>query len=551
MNTYNKKTSEILEVAEKEMFNCHHPYVGTEHLFLSLLKIKKLKNIFKKYNLDYNTYKEKLLSIIGQSQKESKYILYTPLLKLVLNKAQEHSKQDNQEMDEYYLLNSLLTYKDGIGCSIINKMGIDLDALTIELNQNKNLKTYGKILNDETIEKIYKRDKEIDNVIEILLRKNKNNPLLVGPAGCGKSAIVYELARRIKQNQVPKELKNKIILSISCSELLSGTKYRGEFEEKINNLIKECQKNKNIILFIDEIHTIIKTGASEGSIDAGNILKPYLANGEIKVIGATTTSEYNKYIKQDKALLRRFTKIKVQEPTINETKEILSKIKTTYEKHYNLNIPKEITNLIVQTSEEYFPNQYNPDKSIEILDTICSRKKLHNKETTITKEDIDSLIKDKIKLINKDKIEKIKQELETKYNKENIKNIINIIKDNTKNKHMYLNGDKTKIKIIDYIANKLNINQIKINCQDYQDEYGINKLIGNNYLYDKIEENPYSFIIIDNYDKTIRPIHNYIENIINNGYITNIDNEKLYLNNTIIFIITNEYNYNIGFKAYN
>ena len=555
-NCYNSETNKILKVAEKEMLSCHHPYVGTEHLLLSLLKNKNISKICYKYNLNYYNYKKNLLKIIGSATKESKYILYTPLLKLVINKARENSDKDNKELDEYYLLSSLLSYKDGIGYSIVNNMGIDLDALTLELNNQGILNEFGKVLNDEITDKIYLRDKEITNIMEILLRKNKNNPLLIGHAGVGKTALVKELARRINIGDVPVELKNKKIISVQVSTLISGTKYRGEFEARVNDLIKECIKNKNIILFIDEIHTIMKTGSSEGAIDAGNILKPYLCNGDIKIIGATTISEYNEYIKKDQALLRRFTPIMVNEPSLKDMEFILNKVKKSYEEYYKLKINKNIVNYIISNTDKYMPNLYNPDKSIEVLDTVCSKKILDNyvnksKDMNIKMIDVDNLIKERVNIINIDdnKFNEVKSELEKKYNELIVKNIMNIIKDNKFNKYMFLNGEsKSKEKIIVYIANKLGINLININCLEFNDEFGVNKLINNNYLYDKIDENPYSIICFNNYDKAGRIIRNLVDSMISNGYISNMNNEKVYLNNSIIFVFNNEETSRIGFN---
>ena len=506
-------------------------------------------------NLVYN-YKKNLLNIIGSATKESKYILYTPLLRLVINKARENSDKDNKELDEYYLLSSLLSYKDGIGYSIVNNMGIDLDALTLELNNQGVLSEFGTVLNDEATDKIYLRDKEITNIMEILLRKNKNNPLLIGHAGVGKTALVKELARRIKVGDVPVELKNKKIISVQVSTLISGTKYRGEFEARVNDLIKECIKNKNIILFIDEIHTIMKTGSSEGAIDAGNILKPYLCNGEIKIIGATTISEYNEYIKKDQALLRRFTPIMVNEPSLSDMEFILNKVKKSYEVYYKLKINKNIVNYIICNTDKYMPNLYNPDKSIEVLDTLCSKKILDNyvnksKDMNIKMIDVDNLIKERVNIINIDdnKFNEVKCELEKKYNELIVKNIMNIIRDNKFNKYMFLNGEsKSKEKIISYIANKLGINLININCLEFNDEFGVNKLINNNYLYNKIDENPYSIICFNNYDKAGRIIRNLVDSMISNGYISNMNNEKVYLNNSIIFVFNNEETSRIGFN---
>ena len=555
-NCYNSETNKILKIAEKEMLSCHHPYVGTEHLLLSLLKNKNISKICYKYNLNYYNYKKNLLEIIGSASKESKYILYTPLLRLVINKARENSDKDNKELDEYYLLSSLLSYKDGIGYSIVNNMGIDLDALTLELNNQGVLSEFGTFLNDEATDKIYLRDKEITNIMEVLLRKNKNNPLLIGHAGVGKTALVKELARRIKVGDVPAELKDKKIISVQVSTLISGTKYRGEFEARVNDLIKECIKNKNIILFIDEIHTIMKTGSSEGAIDAGNILKPYLCSGDIKIIGATTISEYNEYIKKDQALLRRFTPIMVNEPSLKDMEFILNKVKKSYEVYYKLKINKNIVNYIISNTDKYMPNLYNPDKSIEVLDTVCSKKILDNyvnksKDMNIKMIDVDNLIKERVNIINIDdnKFNEVKCELEKKYNELIVKNIMNIIRDNKFNKYMFLNGEsKSKEKIISYIANKLGINLININCLEFNDEFGVNKLINNNYLYNKIDENPYSIICFNNYDKAGRIIRNLVDSMISNGYISNMNNEKVYLNNSIIFVFNNEETSRIGFN---
>ena len=555
-NCYNSETNKILKIAEKEMLSCHHPYVGTEHLLLSLLKNKNISKICYKYNLNYYNYKKNLLNIIGSASTESKYILYTPLLRLVINKARENSDKDNKELDEYYLLSSLLSYKDGIGYSIVNNMGIDLDALTLELNNQGVLSEFGTVLNDELTDKIYLRDKEITNIMEVLLRKNKNNPLLIGYAGVGKTALVKELARRIKVGDVPVELKNKKIISVQVITLISGTKYRGEFEARVNDLIKECIKNKNIILFIDEIHTIMKTGSSEGAIDAGNILKPYLCNGDIKIIGATTISEYNEYIKKDQALLRRFTPIMVNEPSLKDMEFILNKVKKSYEVYYKLKINKNIVNYIISNTDKYMPNLYNPDKSIEVLDTVCSKKILDNyvnksKDINIKMIDVDNLIKERVNIINIDdnKFNEVKCELEKKYNELIVKNIMNIIRDNKFNKYMFLNGEsKSKEKIISYIAKKLGINLININCLEFNDEFGVNKLINNNYLYNKIDENPYSIICFNNYDKAGRIIRNLVDSMISNGYISNMNNEKVYLNNSIIFVFNNEETSRIGFN---
>lgn len=547
---FNNSICKILKNAEKEMLDCHHPYVGTEHLLLSLLKNQSISNICYKFNLTYESFKRELLKIIGSATKKSEIILYTPLLKIVIDKAYNKAYNDHKDMDEFYLLSSLLDEQDGIALRIANNMGVDLNALVKEINKPNLIYELGISLNEKETENVYLREKEINEIMEILLRKNKNNPLLIGHAGVGKTAIVEALANRIKKGEVPDKLKKYEIFLINTSTLIAGTKYRGEFESRVNNLIKEVIKHQNIILFIDEIHTIVKTGASDGSIDAANILKPYLARGDIKVIGATTTEEYNEYIKKDPALSRRFTPVIINEPSTEDMNYIIQKVKQNFEKYYDVKINKKATDYLIKNVNRYFPHLYNPDKSIEILDTVCARKILENKDNNINESDIQKVIFNRLNMldINNQAIDKIYEKLIQKYHERSIKNIINIIKDKSLNKYMILNGkSKDKLKILSTIANAINANLINIDCREYSDEYSISKLLNNNYLYNNLLENPYSYIIFNNYNDSNKILHNMVDTMIKNGYISNNNNEKLYLNNAIIFILNNEEVNTIGF----
>ena len=549
---FNNSVCNILKTAEKEMLDCHHPYVGTEHLLLSLLKNNNISSICYKFKLTYSSFKKELLKVIGKAKKKSEVILYTPLLKIVIDKAYNEAYDDHKDMDEFYLLSALLNEQDGIALRIVDNMGVDINALNKEINKPNLLYELGISLNDKSCDNIYLRDKEINEIMQILLRKNKNNPILIGHAGVGKTAVVEELARRIKKGEVPDMLKNHEIILINTSTLIAGTKYRGEFESRVNNLINEVKKCQNIILFIDEIHTIVKTGASDGSIDAANILKPYLARGEIKVIGSTTTEEYNEYIKKDPALTRRFTPVIINEPSKEDMEYIMNKIKKSYEDYYHLKIDKKCLNYILALTNKYLPHSYNPDKSIELLDTACANKILNNKDNILTKEDIYNVICNRINIVNvnKEELLNIYNDLKNKYNEKLVKNIINIIKAHNLNKYLIVNGKdpKIKLKVLKLIANKLKINTINIDCKEYNDEFSVNKLFTNNYLYNLLEEHPYSFIIFNNYDESNRIVHNMISTMINNGYISNNNNEKLYLNNSIIFILNNKEENTIGFN---
>lgn len=554
---FNKSVCRILEIAEQEMLNCHHPYVGTEHLLLALLKNNNISEICIKYNLTYKNFKKELIKVIGMASKESVNILYTPLLKIVIENASKKANKEQKELDEFYLLSSLLNEQDGIALQIVSNMGVDTESLTNEINKPSLIYELGVSLNEKESDRVYLRDKEINEVMEILLRKNKNNPLLIGHAGVGKTAIAYELAHMIKEGNVPDKLKNKEIVLINTSTLIAGTKYRGEFELRVNNLIKEVMKCKNIILFIDEIHTIVKTGSSDGSIDAANILKPYLARGDIKIIGATTYEEYNEYIKKDPALVRRFTPVMVNEPSNKDMLTIMDKVKKNYESFYDLKINKNTIKYLIDITDKYLPNLYNPDKCIEVLDTVCSKKlidmyKDNSKNKIISNEDIYDVIKNRVNIstLREDKINELYDELKEKYNEKIVKNIVNLIKDNRFNKYMILDGlDKNnKIKIIKYISSKFNINMININCEEYNDDYSLSKLLSNDYLYNKLEEYPFSFIVFNNYDEANKVLYNLIKTMINSGYITNSLNKKLYLNNSIIFLLNNKEESNLGFN---
>ena len=397
-NNFGFTGSKILKEAEGERYNLHHPYVGSEHLLLALLKDGDIKAKLLEYNLTYDNFKKELVSIVGVPKKNLDVNLYTPLLKRIIASAISDAKENNKGIvTENHLLLAMLDEGEGIAIRIMIGMGINLDDLYDELkvkpstvvNTKLELFTVGTNINDkvDTFDKVIGRDKEINTLIEVLLRKKKSNPLLIGPAGVGKTALVEELARRIKNKEVPSSLEDKIIVDLPMGDLVSGTKYRGEFEERLTKIIKEVIKNKNIILFIDEVHAMVNAGGAEGAINASDILKPYLARGEIKVIGATTTHEYEKYIAKDKALERRFETILISEPNKEETKDILLGLKDSYAQHHKIKISEENIKDIVEYADKYLFKKKNPDKCIDLLDSICA----HVKRKSVSFEEIKPL----------------------------------------------------------------------------------------------------------------------------------------------------------------
>lgn len=475
-NNYNLETSRIFKDAEKIMISLNHGYVGTEHLFLSMLKnSEEIRNLLEKYQIEYDGFLEELLLVVNSETCKKVACIYTPLLKKVIKNAEMHAK--NSYITPLMLLESLLEEGEGIAIRILLSMGLDIDKLYDEIklkdkksNQKLEIYNIGKEMSKDLSDNfVVGREKEIDLITETLLRKNKNNPLLIGDAGVGKSAIVEELARRIKKGDVPNALKNKKIISIEMSSLVAGTKYRGEFEEKLNKIIKEVENNPEIILFIDEIHTLSNAGGAEGAINASDILKPYLARGKIKVIGATTTNEYNKFIAKDKALSRRFDLIKINEPSIDETINILSKIKPSFEHHYNIKISEENIRQIVDLTNKYILDRFNPDKSIDLLDSVCAMKEVKSpkeKNIIILKNKLSNIIEAKEKMVKNNNFEEAlnyrKQEIELNEKIEKEKNSSNRITNND---------------IKEVMLRKSNIPNIKNNWKDLK-AYLNNEIVG-------------------------------------------------------------------------
>lgn len=537
---YSLEISKIFKCAEEEMLSLHHPYVGSEHLLLSLLKNSTtISNIAKKYDLTYEAFRKELILVVGSSSKKSNYILYTPLLKRIINLSLEEANEKKEELNALHLFTSLLEEGEGIAIRLLYGMDINLEKLYDELKNNEKKSTkkleilnIGKDLMDSTDmnEQVIGRDKEISLIIETLIRKNKNNPLLVGDAGVGKTAIVEELVRRIKRKEVPALIQNKKIISLEMGALVAGTKYRGEFEEKLNKVIKELENNPDIILFIDEIHTITNAGGAEGAINASDILKPYLARGKIKIIGATTTNEYNHFFLKDKALTRRFELIRVLEPTKEETINILNKVKSSFEKHYNIKITKENIKDIVNLTTTYIVDKKNPDKSLDILDSVCAMKEVDN--------------------YSLNKINNLKN-----VQKNIIKEKEEMVKENDFKKALFLH--KEQLNITNKI-NKLNKQQSKITTKDITNllsrKYNIPILKYDfasleKYLNDNIfaQENAMKKIIttITNHDKT-KPLSIMITGSTGVGKTETVKKIAKFLNMPLLKIDMSEFNSEIA-----
>ena len=408
---FTRQAKAALKLAESTARSWKHSYIGTEHILVGLLDEQEgtAGKILEEFGVD----REKLESLITKLIAPSgvpvaeKSVGYSPRAQKVREQAvKEAEKQKEDLAGTEHLLLAMLKETDCVGTRLLYTMGvniqklysavlaaagIDTNAIPEELQMPKNQKgkqgsttptldQYSRDLTamaaDGNLDPVVGRDKEIARLIQILSRRTKNNPCLVGEPGVGKTAIVEGLAQRIISSMVPESVKNKRVVVLDLSGMVAGSKYRGEFEERIRNVINEVRSNQGILLFIDELHTIIGAGGAEGALDASNILKPSLSRGEIQLIGATTLEEYRKYIEKDAALERRFQPVTVEEPSEEETIEILKGLRPYYEKHHGVVIEDSALEAAVKMSERYINDRFLPDKAIDIIDEAASKVRL-------------------------------------------------------------------------------------------------------------------------------------------------------------------------------
>lgn len=406
---YTDQAQKALVLAEKTAKHCHHSYIGTEHLLLGLLM--EPEGTAGILLADFGVDQEKLLALIdrliapGGNTAVASAPGFTPRAVRLLEHAQnEAAHLKSSRIGTEHILLAMLKESDCVATRLLYTMGINIqklfssllsamgeaESMTKEEIQAKlgvqrnsegsatpTLDQYSRNLNEMAkqgrLDPVIGRQEEIDRVIQILSRRTKNNPCLVGEPGVGKTAIVEGLAQRIVQGIVPETIKDKKVMVLDLSGMVAGSKYRGEFEERIKNVVREVMENKNVLLFIDELHTIIGAGGAEGALDASNILKPSLSRGEIQMIGATTLEEYRKYIEKDAALERRFQPVTVEEPTAEQAVEILKGVRPYYERHHGVTITDEALQAAVEMGIRYIHDRFLPDKAIDLMDETASR----------------------------------------------------------------------------------------------------------------------------------------------------------------------------------
>jgi ATP-dependent Clp protease ATP-binding subunit ClpC len=403
---FTEKANVVLNLAIKIAEKLGHSYVGSEHILFGLLKEGSgvAFSVFSSLGINYDDIFNLLRKEIGVGQAT---ILnpddFTPRTKKILQIAIMKSKSmGHSYVGTEHLLLAILEEKESYAVKFLSDLGISVTSIFEKINENVQdmeafsedemesldgglskgsaLEKYGKDLTklakEGKIDPVIGRDKEIERVIQILSRRTKNNPCLIGEPGVGKTAIAEGLALKIVERKIPEILKNKRVISLDLTSMVAGTKYRGEFEERINRVLKELKKDENVILFVDEVHSLVNAGAAEGSVDAANILKPSLSRGEIQLIGATTIKEYRKYIEKDSALERRFQIVQVDEPTVEETILILKGLRDKYEAHHKVKILDDAIVSAAELSNKYIKDRFLPDKAIDLIDEACSKVRL-------------------------------------------------------------------------------------------------------------------------------------------------------------------------------
>ena len=459
--TYNftNGAKKAIELAENLSIRLGHRYIGTEHILYGLCKEGNslAATVISKQNIEPDKIESSIIQFIGSEEPNNTLLGLTPRTKRVIeNSFIEAKRLGFNYIGAEHILMGLLREEDSIANRILIELNVDIQRMFGEiiktinesggyLNKEKKeesdkeehkktptLDQFGEDLTQKSkegkIDPIIGRTSEIERVIEILSRRTKNNPCLIGEPGVGKTAVVEGLAQKIILGDVPETLKNKRVFSLDLSSVVAGSKYRGEFEQRIKKAIEEVKKEKNVILFIDEIHNIVGAGSAEGAIDAANILKPLLSRGEIQLIGATTVDEYHKYIEEDSALERRFTQVIVKEPSISETVEILEGIRDKYEAHHGVKILDEAIKAAVNMSVRFINDRFLPDKAIDLIDEAAAKarmkslavpeklRKLENKIVDIAKEKDEAI---KIQEFEEAaKFRNIQQELEEEYKAE-------------------------------------------------------------------------------------------------------------------------------------
>ena len=582
---------EIYKKALKFAIIHKHEYLTIEHIFLISLDYDEVKKILKKCNLDSEKFKNKLRNYLRKNLDELDKDIddIDPMETIALTKTLERMlinsrNAEKPQTDLNDLISSILDDETSYTYLLFKDVGIDrVDILDIlsDMKREEFLKKEKTILDEFTInlsqlaqegnlDPVIAREDEIEKAIQILCRRKKNNPILIGEAGVGKTSILEGLTLAIENGIVPEVLKNHQILSLNITLLLSGSRFRGDLEKRLDDLFKEIEKRENIILFIDEIHTIIGAGASNGGgLDISNMLKPLLLTGKLRCIGATTYSEFKKFFGKDKALVRRFSKIDIKEPSLENSLKILQGLKSRYEEYHKVSYRDSALKSAVDLSAKYINDRFLPDKAIDLIDEVgASFQLLKKKRKIVTTRDIEDMI---AKIVNipsenvaddtKVLLKKLKDKLESRIfgqDKAIEELVIHIkqsqagLKDDNKPIGSFLFTGPTgvgKTELVKELAKQMGIHFERFDMSEYMEKHSVAKLIGSpagyvgyedgGILTETIKKHPYTVLLLDEIEKANQEILNVLLQIMDNASLSDSSGSKISFKNIILVMTSN------------
>ena len=577
-----------------------HSFVGTEHLLWGILRegeCGELKYI-SECKIDCEKVMGKLLENIGRGIKSNLSPSdFSPLCRKVLENSLAEAKRTASLADVGTIISAILKEEGCSAVKYLSAFGCDLDGLFREISampfssenipkEKQKLKTPGldkysrdltRLAKENAFDPVIGREKEINRVIQILSRRTKNNPCLIGDAGVGKTAIAEGLAQKMASGEVPEVLKNKRLCSLDLSLMIAGTKYRGDFEERIKTVIDEVIRSNNIILFIDEVHTIVGAGAAEGAIDASNILKPQLARGELQLIGATTTEEYRRHIQKEAALERRFQSVQVEEPSVETAEKILSGLKDRYEKFHRITISNEAIKAAVRFSVRYLPEKRLPDKAIDLIDEACSQKAIEsfssreNSVSVLCEEDIAKVLSAatgiSVGRITEDESKRLINLEENLHRRvAGQEKAVSAVAKAVRRNRAGLRDPKRPIGIFFFcgpagvgktelskaLAEELFSDEkalIRFDMSEYSDKASVTKLIGSppgyvgyddgGKLTEAVRRRPFSVVLFDEIEKADPSVYNLFLQLMDDGTLTDSHGVKVDFTNCVVIMTSN------------
>lgn len=585
LTQFHEKAQKAIVIAESIAFDLGHSHVGSEHLLLSLLKMKDcpFSKVMKKYHVDDEMIYKDVVRLFGEKDIQPFYMEYSDVVKKILDDAMKLStlhKETKVSLNMICL--AMLKQKESVAIELLNRYHIPFDEVEMylkeetsyiqELNQIHELNNYNEMVKSHE-RLMIGREKELQQLLQTLCKKEKNNALLIGKAGVGKTSLIEKLALKINEQSVPAQLKNKVIFELSLSSIVAGTKYRGEFEEKLKKIIQKVIQAKDAILFIDEIHNLIGAGGAEGAIDASNILKPYLARRDLTIIGATTIEEYYKYFEKDQAMNRRFAVIKLKENTKEETRDILLGLKKQYEDYHGIYVSEDNIDMIIDLCVQYLPQRVFPDKAIDVLDLACVKTTFLN-EKVMTSSHVEKVIEELTgTILHKDiSYDKVEQKLNQKIfgQEKAIRQLVYSLDSLSKYPHphkpqgIYLllgSSGVGKTETAKNLSKALRRHFIKIDMSEYSDATSVNKIIGSSPGYVGYDDHssllhditlyPYSLILLDEIEKAHPQVMHLFLQVFDEGHIKDSHQHIISFKDTIIMMTSNAAHQNyasVGFK---